>query len=117
MTTLQGLRRHKLLTAEGRKALPPLYTNEALEDPRDAVAHVKLFSPYSQHRWYLTEFDGEDLFFGLTVGHETEWGYLSLRELEGAALMGGRLPAVERDLHFEPKTVREAYRDDYGRDL
>jgi hypothetical protein len=31
----------------------------------------------SSWTWYSTEFDGEDLFFGLVVGFETELGYFN----------------------------------------
>jgi hypothetical protein len=110
-------RHHKLMTVPIREALPPLYANEELEDAGEALCVVKYFSPYAQHRWYITEWDGTDIMFGFAVAPEAEWGYVSLSELEAAAGMNGRLPLVERDIHFEPKSVREAYRADYGKDM
>jgi hypothetical protein len=93
----------KLLTAENKKALPPLYSQEHNPDP---VVVVKWFSPYSNWTWYATEGaatdDGDWEFFGLVNGHESELGYWTLSELESAKGMGGRLPLVERDLYWTP---------------
>lgn len=44
-----GMRRHKLLTAELRRALPSLYSQENNPDP---MCVVKFFSPYSGWKWY-----------------------------------------------------------------
>jgi hypothetical protein len=59
------------------------------------------------HRFtqYASEFDGEDIFFGLVSGFEVELGYFSLKELQETLGTLG-LP-IERDLHFEPKTLKE----------
>ena len=88
----------KLLTQEIRRRLPRLY---ATEDDKDPIVQVKFFSPWTNWTWYATEFDGENIFFGLVEGFETEWGYFSLSELEAARGPGG-VPIIERDLHFEP---------------
>lgn len=95
--------RIRLLTKELRRRLPPLYAQEA--KGRDAVVYVKFFTPDSSWTWYATEFDGEDLFFGLACGFEKELGYFSLSELESARGPMG-LP-IERDLYWEPKTLAE----------
>ena len=47
--------------------------------------------------------------FGLVQGFETELGYFSLDELAEATVFGG-VPAVERDLYWEPKTLGEIKR-------
>jgi hypothetical protein len=44
-------------------------------------------------------------FFGLVDGHEKELGYVALSELESVRGPMG-LP-VERDLHWQPKTLEE----------
>ncbi len=72
----------KLLTQEIRKKLPRLYGCE--DQGFDAKALVKFFTPDSNWTWYASEFDGEDVFYGLVVGHEIELGYFSLSELEKA---------------------------------
>ena len=96
------MRGHKMMTEELRKALPELYSQDGKGE--DAVAFVHYFSPQSGWHWYGTEFDGEDEFFGLVRGFETELGYFSLRELSEASVQIGsvKIPAVERDLHWTP---------------
>ena len=96
-------RRHKLLTEELRKQLPPLYSQE--DKGGRAVAYVKFFTPDSNWTWWGLEFDGEDTFFGLVEGHVKELGYFSLRELEHVRGPLG-LP-IERDLCWQPKTLGE----------
>ena len=93
----------KLLTKELRKKLPPLYSQDGKGGK--AVALVKLFTPDSSWTFWITEFDGEDTFFGLVDGHERELGYSSLKEIESVRGPLG-LP-VERDLYWEPKTLEE----------
>lgn len=90
----------QLLTKELRQQLPPLYAQEAEDDP---VVHVKFFTPDSQWTWYVTEGspEGDDFrLFGYVRGLESEWGYFLLSELEQARGPLG-LP-VERDLYFRP---------------
>lgn len=92
-----------LLDQESREKLPPLYGGE--EKGLNALAQVKFFTPDSNWTWYASEYDGENVFFGLVVGFAIEFGYFSLAELQ--TVRGPlRLP-IERDLHFEPKSLRE----------
>jgi len=93
----------KLLTEEIRKKLPPLYSQENLGGK--AVAYAKFFTPDTQWTFWATEFDGEDIFFGLVDGHCKELGYFSLSELQKARGPLG-LP-VERDLYWQPKRLEE----------
>ncbi len=106
-----------LLDQETRATLPELYSNE--EKGLDALAQVKFFLPGSGWTWYASEGSPVDedgyydtdkekvdfVFFGLVDGLELELGYFSLSELESVRSRLG-LP-VERDLYFEPKTLRE----------
>ena len=96
-------RGHELLPKEIREKLPPLYANE--EIGLAALALVKFFTPDAQWTWWASEFDGNDIFFGLVSGLELELGYFSLSELE--AVKGPLGLPIERDLHFEPKTLEE----------
>ena len=93
----------KLMTKAIRKKLPPLYAQE--KQGMGAVVYVKFFDPCSQWTWYATEFDGEDMFFGLVVGHVAEFGYFSLSELKKFKNRFGL--GIERDLYFTPMTLRE----------
>lgn len=90
----------KLLTAELRSHLPPLYSQEKNQDP---VVHAKFFCPWSNWTWFATEgaTDGDQfLCFGYVIGLEEEWGYFSLNELEEVVGPGGL--TIERDLYFRP---------------
>jgi len=91
----------QLLTKELREKLPKLYAQEHNADP---IAYVKFFHPLSSWTWYATEFDGQDTFFGLVFGHETEYGYFSLSELENTKVSG---LGIERDLYFTPIPISE----------
>ncbi len=105
-----GLRRHKLMTKELGDTIPALYANENVENYDDVLAPAKLFSPYGNWTWYVTEWNPETgECFGLVQGFETELGYFSLDELAEATVFGG-VPAVERDLYWEPKTLGEIRR-------
>ena len=92
-----------LLPPSIAQQLPKLYEQEKLGE--DAIAHVKFFDPCSQWTWYATEFDGEDTFFGLVIGFETELGYFSLKELKACRNRFGL--GIERDLGFTPTSLKE----------
>jgi hypothetical protein len=92
-----------LLDQASREKLPALYSNE--EKGLEALAQVKFFTPDSDWTWYTSEFDGEDTFFGLVSGFELELGCFSLKELQEAR--GPLGLQIERDLDFEPKTLKE----------
>ena len=92
-----------LLDEETRLKLPALRSGEELG--LDAKAQAKFFSPDSGWTWYASEFDGQDVFFGLVSGFEVELGYFSLSELESAK--GPLGLGIERDRFFEPRTLKE----------
>jgi hypothetical protein len=94
-------RRPPLLDQATREKLPPLYSQEALG--LEALAWVKFFTPDSSWTWYASEFDQEDIFFGLVSGLEVELGNFSLSELE--EVLGPLGLPIERDLHFQPQTL------------
>ena len=94
----------KLLTKEIERAFPEWASTDGQGDSAKVIA--KFFTPDSNWTWYATEFDGEDTFFGLVCGHETELGYFSLSELR--SVKGPLGLAIERDLHLGSITVGEA---------
>ena len=102
---------HQLMTDEVRESFPLIGANEELG--LEAKAQVKYFLPASFWTWYASEFDGDDLMFGLVAGLAIELGYFSLSELESVSGPLG-LP-IERDLYFEPQTLQELR--DYHRRL
>jgi hypothetical protein len=109
----------KLLTRETRKKLPPLYSQESKGGK--AIVHLKLFTPDSSWSWYITEGSpirddsGKEVdfhFFGLVDGHDKELGYVALSELEGVRGPMG-LP-IERDLHWQARTLEEIAPEMFG---
>jgi len=107
------IRGMKLLPKEIRETLPPLYSQDGKGGK--AVVYAKYFTPSAGWSWHITE--GEPVldesgtheidykFFGLVFGHEREFGYFLLSELEEVRGPMG-LP-IERDLHFKPKMIEE----------
>ena len=93
----------KLLTKELRRKLPKLYATEEKGD--NAIVHCKFFTPDANWTWYVTEFDGDDLFFGLVDGLDIELGYFSLSELK--SIRGALGLPIERDLYWETITLKE----------
>ena len=91
----------KLLTKEISGKIPNLYEQEGKGE--DAVVYVKFFLPGTRWTWYATEFNTKDTFFGWVESGISpdfdELGYFSLSELKEVN--------VERDLYFEPKTLKE----------
>lgn len=96
----------KLLTDAMKKRLPSLYANES--QGLNAKACVKFFTPDSHWTWYASEFDGNDIFFGLVAGDEVELGYFSLAEL--IQVRGPLGLPIERDLYFKPSSLRKLMR-------
>jgi len=99
------LRGHDLLPDELKASLPKLYSQENVEDK---IIHVKFFHPQSEWTWLATEGQQEEedfLMFGYVIGHEGEWGYFTLEQLEeiGGQSNGKFIMPVERDLHFTPR--------------
>ena len=102
-----GKRGHQLMTQKLAETIPALYANEKVSDYDAVLAHAKLFSPYSNWTWYITELDAATgQCFGLVEGFERELGYFDLTELSEATVFGD-VPAVERDLYWEPRTLGE----------
>ena len=81
----------------------PTRSNESLG--LDALAQAKFYAPDGDWIWYASEFDGQDVFFGLVSGFEVELGYFLLSELE--EVRGPMGLQIERDTHFEPRKLRE----------
>jgi hypothetical protein len=93
-----------LLSKQLASKLPKLYDTEH-EPLEDKTALAKFFHPTSNWTWYVIEFDGEDLCWGLVVGHEVEFGYFSLAEL--SQVIGPFGLRIERDIFFRPTTIKD----------
>ena len=102
-----GKRGHQLMTEKLADTIPAIGSTDNARDYDAVLARAKLFSPYSNWTWYITELDRETgQCFGLVEGLERELGYFDLTELAETTVLGG-VPAVERDLYWQPMTLRE----------
>ena len=102
-----GKRGHQLMTQKLADTIPSIYANEKAADYDTVLACAKLFSPFSNWTWYITEMDPETgQCFGLVEGFERELGYFDLTELAETTVFGD-VPAVERDLYWQPRTLGE----------
>ena len=102
-----GQRGHQLMTEKLADTIPAIGATENTADYDTVLACAKLFSPFSNWTWYITEMDRETgQCFGLVEGLETELGYFDLSELAETTVLGG-VPAVERDLYWQPMTLGE----------
>lgn len=95
----------KLITKELARRIPALYETEN-QSPEEKITWVKLFTPDADWTWYIIEYEPEDgLCYGWVEGLEKELGYFLILELEEVRGPLG-LP-IERDLFFDPTTLRE----------
>lgn len=96
----------KLLTETLKKQIPPLYSNEGVENPT-IIAHF--FNPMGIGDWYVLEGEEQEegnwFFYGLVDLQMREYGYFSLKELENIKLPFGM--TIERDVYWTPKGVND----------
>lgn len=97
----------KLFTKEIEKKIPNLYETENTPASEVKVI-VKLFLPWTNFTWYITEMDKEEnLAFGFAnLGDDqmAELGYISIDELEQLSVRGCK---VERDTSWDMNTTLE----------
>lgn len=78
--------------------IPRLYETEHIP-LQDKIVHLHFFIGGSD--WYVTEYDGNDLFFGFAILNNdmgnSEWGYVSFAELKSISIHG-----IEIDCELEP---------------
>lgn len=87
-----------LLPAELRAKLPAIDCENLTSEK---VARVQLVAPWSGVTWYVSEFDGQDFFFGLVEdGKKTELGIFSISHID--ELRGPNGERVERHEDFKP---------------
>src|SRR4051794_34213589 len=94
----------ELLPKELAEKLPRL---SQVKDIDKCTAHIKYFLPDFSWTWYAAAYDGRDILWGLVDGFELEYGTFALSELR--AMRGKIGCAMERDLYFEPRPLKEIY--------
>jgi hypothetical protein len=87
--------------------MPKLYAQDGQFD--NATVYLKL-EAINGWVWYLTEFDGNNTFFGFVHGWADEWGYVSMYELNESYSKG--LIWVCED--FKPVQLKNAITEKVG---
>ncbi len=104
-----NIRGHSLMTEEIAQDIPTLNALDeiSLSEMMSLSPHAKLFSPMGNWTWYIATMNPQTgLCFGLVDGIYLEWGLFDLGEL-AESIVAGIIPAVERDIDWQPKTYRE----------
>jgi len=87
------------------KAMPKIYAQEKTKSG-DQIVYGHFFM--GAHDWFITEFDGEDTFFGFAILNGdldmAEWGYISFQELKD---LKQSFMQVDFDKHWDKRPVRE----------
>lgn len=86
-----------LVDKELERTIPKLYDQENSEVK---TIYARFYHPSYNYEWYAMEYSVlQGLFYGLVEGHELEYGYFTLDELE-------RIGAI-RDYTFAVKTFKD----------
>lgn len=106
---MDKLRGHALVPASADD-WPKIYDTEDVP-MEDTPIQARYFTPSGSATWLVSEYDPDrNEAFGYTDLYgdgQGEWGYFSMTELGEATARGTRMPAVERDLHFEQGKLAE----------
>jgi len=93
-------------TNEQLSKIPRLYETEDVR-PSEKLIYLHFFIGASD--WYISEYDGEDTFFGYAIlngdTEMAEWGYVSFRELKELKIPPGF--EVDCDTFWEVKKASE----------
>ena len=96
-------------TREQLAKIPKLYETEAMP-LRDKPIHLHFF--LGGCAWYVSEFDGQDTFFGYAIINDdmdnAEWGYVSFQELKELKIFPGF--EVDCEVFEEPRKAAEIKR-------
>lgn len=89
--------------------LPKLYETDGI-DCKDKMIRLHFFIGGCD--WYVTEFDGQNTFFGfanLNDPQNAEWGYFTLSELDTINIHGIE---IDNDLHWQPRKFSDVWQRD-----
>lgn len=86
-------------TSDQLNSIPKLYETESVP-LAEKIIHLHFFIGGCD--WFISEYDGEDLFFGYAVLNgdieNAEWGYVSFAELKNIKV---GFVEIDCDLHWE----------------
>jgi hypothetical protein len=90
--------------------IPPLYTNDKIcASLGDQIIYLHFFVAGCD--WYITEYDGDDLFFGFAILNDdtqsAEWGLIPFSELRGYKSYGLFEVDCEHEEWFPVRPAKE----------
>ena len=90
----------RLMTNEIMEGLPTLYqTEDTATDEKILI--MRFYELNTDQQWFLCEYSHEEkIAFGYVIGHENEWGYFSLQEMED-------IHTILQDKEFQPITFKD----------
>lgn len=99
----------KLLLKGHSEKLQAQHRIYAETELKDLTAVVKLFALNSNGTWYLLTQDPDDpdYLWAIVDGNAVEMGSVSLADLKAQRWVG--IPAVERDMYWEPRNALELW--------
>lgn len=68
----------EIINEKSTQNIPHLYSQDGLN--KASIVYM-ILEGINGWKWYITEFDGKDTFFGFVQGDYPEWGYVSKSEL------------------------------------
>jgi len=87
--------------------IPRLYETESTP-VKDKIIHLHFFIGGCD--WYVTEYDGDDLFFGYAILNgdiqNAEWGYVSFQEMKEISVHGIEIDC-ELEEYWQPTPVSQ----------
>lgn len=93
-------------TQERLDKIPRIYDTEHIP-LEDKIVHLHFF--IGSCDWYITEFDGEDLFFGYAILNQdywcAEWGYISFKELKEISIDGIEIDCEHEAFWNYPRAI------------
>jgi len=90
----------RLITEKESEGLPALYQTEDTEAD-EKILLMKFYEINTGWQWFLCEYSNDDkIAFGYVMGHENEWGYFSITEMEG-------IHTIRRDKEFKPLMFKD----------
>jgi len=91
--------------------IPRLYETEDVS-LREKLVHLHFF--IGSCDWYISEYDGDDLFFGYAILNNdlemAEWGYISFRELKEIKINGWLEVDCELQEHWRVRKASDIER-------
>lgn len=89
-----------MFTTELLKNIPALYSQDGKGKEAIVYMHIEALNGW---QWFITEYDGKELFFGYVKGFADEWGYIDKNEMED--IINNHLATI--NTNFKPTALKD----------